>query len=261
LTTRRKFSTPLGINTEVEIKHPTFIMNTATQNSTGLTADSDKFGQIVASLIQRLYLDGTNDVPPPCTRSLPLHIFISKTIKAVQLPEAIHFLAVYYMTQVRIKNPSVRMKPGMEYILVIACMILAQKVLDDYRWPNKAWARLTGLPLREINVMERELLGRLSYSLNVSEVEYVKWVGVLSEIAKKDEERLRLQAEQTERAAAAFAEMRATVCKSRKRLSGVYESDEECVVGIEDGARKIMRRSMFDSMILRSQLATPPMSP
>jgi hypothetical protein len=237
-------------------------------SNTILNADSEKFGQIVASLIQRLYTPEISSPAPVQTRSLPLNIFIHKTIKAVQLPEQIHFLSVYYMTQVRIKNPSLSMKPGMEYILVIACMILAQKVLDDHRWTNQAWARLTGLPLREINVMERELLNMLSYSLNVTEKEYNDWVDVLTTIAKKDEERLRLQeAKQVESQEYAYAEMQATV--SKRRSSHAYESYEHCAVEVanmeitSNSPMKMRRRSEIgrEAMVLRSRLVTPPLSP
>lgn len=225
-----------------------------------LSVESEKFGQIVTSLIRKLF--GECDPAAP-RKSLPLHTFVYKTIQAVKLPEEVHFLAVYFITQVRVRNPSVRMKPGMEYVLVIACMILAQKTLDDYRWPNKVWARITGLSLRDLNVMEMELLDRLSYDLNVSGDDYKSWVAVLNSIALKDiERRRRMQEAEEEREKRASSEIAELTSRGRKRLSQVCEPDDDewssGRVAQEGSPRKLSRRNIA---VLRSQMITPPMSP
>jgi hypothetical protein len=71
--------------------------------------------------------------------------------------------------------------------------------------------------------VERELLDRLSYSLNVSETEYNDWVGVLRNIASKDDERLRVHGSYLRKARMHLLRDARCDFESRKRLSQAYE--------------------------------------
>jgi hypothetical protein len=48
-------------------------------------------------------------------------------------------------------------------------------MLDDNRWTNKTWSKVSGVPLQDINSMEAEIMNRLHYRLHVGKREFEKW--------------------------------------------------------------------------------------
>ncbi|KNE64230.1 hypothetical protein AMAG_19133 [Allomyces macrogynus ATCC 38327] len=51
--------------------------------------------------------------------------------------------------------------------LVVAAVVVARKVTHDTPWKNAAWSAVVGLPAREVNLMERQLLALLEFDVVV----------------------------------------------------------------------------------------------
>ncbi|KAI8854522.1 cyclin-domain-containing protein, partial [Chytridium lagenaria] len=63
--------------------------------------------------------------------------------------------------------------------MLLSALIVAAKYLQDRNYSNKAWAKIAGLPLEEINLNEMEFLRIMDYDLYVSQKTYTSWSTML----------------------------------------------------------------------------------
>ncbi|KAK5823199.1 hypothetical protein F5H01DRAFT_333801 [Linnemannia elongata] len=68
--------------------------------------------------------------------------------------------------------------------MFLAALILASKFQQDRTYSNKAWSKISGLPVSEINLNEIAFLALIDYRLFVSQSVFQKWVVVLTEKGK-----------------------------------------------------------------------------
>ncbi|KAG0260929.1 hypothetical protein BG011_001529 [Mortierella polycephala] len=76
--------------------------------------------------------------------------------------------------------------------MFLAALILASKFQQDRTYSNKAWSKISGLPVSEINVNEITFLNLIDYRLFVSHIVFQKWVTILTEKGNKFRERVNL---------------------------------------------------------------------
>ncbi|KAF9434199.1 hypothetical protein BGZ76_008410 [Entomortierella beljakovae] len=65
--------------------------------------------------------------------------------------------------------------------MFLAALILASKFQQDRTYSNKAWSKISGLPVSEINLNEITFLTLIDYRLFVSQSVFQKWVNILTE--------------------------------------------------------------------------------
>ncbi|KAG0307497.1 hypothetical protein BGZ98_000150 [Dissophora globulifera] len=65
--------------------------------------------------------------------------------------------------------------------MFLAALILASKFQQDRTYSNKAWSKISGLPVAEINLNEITFLTLIDYRLFVSHAVFQKWVTILTE--------------------------------------------------------------------------------
>ncbi|KAG0250841.1 hypothetical protein BG011_008051 [Mortierella polycephala] len=65
--------------------------------------------------------------------------------------------------------------------MFLAALILASKFQQDRTYSNKAWSKISGLPVSEINANEIAFLSLIDYRLFVPQAVFQKWVVVLTE--------------------------------------------------------------------------------
>ncbi|KAF9903660.1 hypothetical protein EC991_003481 [Linnemannia zychae] len=68
--------------------------------------------------------------------------------------------------------------------MFLAALILASKFQQDRTYSNKAWSKISGLPVAEINLNEITFLTLIDYRLFVSQAVFQKWVTILTEKGK-----------------------------------------------------------------------------
>ncbi|KAG0314543.1 hypothetical protein BG000_005507 [Podila horticola] len=61
----------------------------------------------------------------------------------------------------------------------LAALMVASKYLQDRNYSNKAWAKISGLSIKEINANELIFLKLIDYSLFVSNETFMRWTGLL----------------------------------------------------------------------------------
>ncbi|KAG0227545.1 hypothetical protein BGW42_002904 [Actinomortierella wolfii] len=80
--------------------------------------------------------------------------------------------------------------------MFLAALILASKFQQDRTYSNKAWSKISGLPVAEINQNEITFLSLIDYRLYVSQAVFQKWVMILTEKGKLRERVAAAQAAQ-----------------------------------------------------------------
>ncbi|KAG0288623.1 hypothetical protein BGZ98_004193 [Dissophora globulifera] len=102
--------------------------------------------------------------------------FCLKVLSATQLSSSVILLSLKYIQKLLKNNPSIHGQQGSEFRLFTVSLMLANKFLDDNTFTNKTWSEVTGISVKEINVMEMEFLNQVQFSLFVSENEYLDWL-------------------------------------------------------------------------------------
>ncbi|CEH13357.1 Cyclin [Ceraceosorus bombacis] len=67
--------------------------------------------------------------------------------------------------------------------MFLAATMVASKFLQDRNYSNRAWSRISGLPIGELGACERSLLGAVGYHLDVSPDEWQAWIATMSNVA------------------------------------------------------------------------------
>ncbi|KAJ3103800.1 hypothetical protein HDU96_009140 [Phlyctochytrium bullatum] len=84
--------------------------------------------------------------------------------------------------------PQQPQQPMNPFALLIAALMSSNKFLDDARYSNKWWSKVSEMSLDEVNHSERRFLDALGYGLAVSPVEYDAWVERMQRFARMIEE-------------------------------------------------------------------------
>jgi hypothetical protein len=63
--------------------------------------------------------------------------------------------------------------------MFLAALILASKYLQDRSSSTKAWSKMSGLPMKEINANERIFLAKISWKLHVAKPVFDRWTNIV----------------------------------------------------------------------------------
>lgn len=71
--------------------------------------------------------------------------------------------------------------------MFLAATMVASKFLQDRNYSNRAWSRISGLPLQELGSVERAFLNAVGYRLDVGPKEWDAWIGTVGGVARKQQ--------------------------------------------------------------------------
>jgi hypothetical protein len=132
------------------------------------------------------------------SKVLPLRVFIQETIRRSRTSFFTLQLALYYLLRIKgavidfeTKNPDWFDGPcnfgrtaskhpiACGRRMFLAAVIVASKYLQDRNYSNRAWAKISGLPVKEINANEFVFLNIAKYDLYVGDALFKRWSNVL----------------------------------------------------------------------------------
>ncbi|RHZ83136.1 hypothetical protein Glove_99g44 [Diversispora epigaea] len=123
---------------------------------------------------------------------IPLRVFIQEILRRSRTSWSTLQTTLFYM---------VRIKPKIELLwsnsissdqqttndsatcgrrIFLASLIVASKYLQDRNYSNYAWSKICGLPVQEINSIERRFLMLIEYNLFISENNFKHWSNLLN---------------------------------------------------------------------------------
>ena len=103
---------------------------------------------------------------------------ISCTVLILSLKHALIFLR-------KVRSMNVSYCAGLEnnqFRLFVTSLLLADKYSEDHPYTNKSWSTLSGLPVEDINTMERAFLSVMQHEMFVSEDEFRDWTKSLQNL-------------------------------------------------------------------------------
>lgn len=112
------------------------------------------------------------------------HAFVRHLLKRSRATRSTLQLAIFYLFRIR---PHITQRSQFDAIvkcgrrMFLAALICAHKYLYDNTFTNASWAKISKLPVKEINQAERALLEMLDYRLFVSTELYSKFEAQLKE--------------------------------------------------------------------------------
>ena len=124
---------------------------------------------------------------------LPLRSYIEETLRRSKTSYSTLQVALYYLVLIKPYVPKTdftqeqRMDcPASRALMCgrrmfLAALILASKYLQDRNYSAKAWSKMSGLKVCEINFNERTFLSKISWKLHIPEPLYKKWTEVVLE--------------------------------------------------------------------------------
>eukprot|EP00186_Timspurckia_oligopyrenoides_P003933 CAMPEP_0182447514 /NCGR_PEP_ID=MMETSP1172-20130603/16881_1 /TAXON_ID=708627 /ORGANISM="Timspurckia oligopyrenoides, Strain CCMP3278" /LENGTH=253 /DNA_ID=CAMNT_0024643977 /DNA_START=290 /DNA_END=1051 /DNA_ORIENTATION=+ len=81
-------------------------------------------------------------------------------------------MAFQYLERIGTFYDELQLSPSNVHRLIITSVMLAAKFFDDIYYNNAYYAKVGGIPLHEINALEKEFLGRVHFQLFLTTDEY-----------------------------------------------------------------------------------------
>lgn len=108
-------------------------------------------------------------------RQAAFKLFVHKILKATQISCTCILVALYYIKRLRFAYPTIHPSNGSEVRLFTTALVLANKYLEDSTFTNKTWSSVSGIPVKELNIMEIEFLSALDFNICISQTQFYQW--------------------------------------------------------------------------------------
>ena len=126
---------------------------------------------------------------------IDLQTFVQEVLKRSKTSYSTLQVALYYLVLVKPHVPRVdftREQPDDSHAtramqcgrrMFLAALILASKYLQDRNYSARAWAKISGLQVQEINRNERAFVVAIDYKLHVPEERFTQWTNIVLKYA------------------------------------------------------------------------------
>ena len=134
----------------------------------------------------------------PCTSErgsgrsvLPLRTYIEETLRRSRTSYSTLQVALYYLILIKpfVPKSDFTMEQSNEdpacralmcgRRMFLAALILASKYLQDRNYSAKAWSKMSGLRVDEINTNERTFLAKICWKLHIAEPVFKRWTDIV----------------------------------------------------------------------------------
>ncbi|KAF2770336.1 hypothetical protein EJ03DRAFT_270415 [Teratosphaeria nubilosa] len=122
---------------------------------------------------------------------LPLRTYIEETLRRSRTSYSTLQVALYYLILIKTEIPKTDFTmeqtvdcPATRALMCgrrmfLAALILASKYLQDRNYSAKAWSKMSGLRVCEINTNERTFLSKVCWKLHIPEPIYKRWTDIV----------------------------------------------------------------------------------
>lgn len=139
------------------------------------TIDQDLVHKLVVKTLQIIPCESEDINVINDKKRLPsLLKFLNKLIQSLNLNNGILMSTIVYLNRLKSKLPqNCKGLPSTRHRILLSCLILSIKFNNDFSLKNYDWLKLTNrlFNLKDINLMERQLLFLLNWNLFINEIE------------------------------------------------------------------------------------------
>lgn len=131
----------------------------------------------------------------PGSNVLPLRIFITETLRRSKTSYSTLQIALYYLILLKQCLPASASSSSAGHTgcramqcgrrMFLTSLILASKYLQDRNYSARAWSKISGLPLKEINDNERRFLSIVSWDLHVPKATFENWSKIVLNVCRR----------------------------------------------------------------------------
>lgn len=135
-----------------------------------------------------------NATTQPGGNVLPLQVFITETLRRSKTSYSTLQIALFYLILLKqslpeLANPGQTGQSGCRAMLCgrrmfLTALILASKYLQDRNYSARAWSKISGLPMKEINDNERRYLRFVGWDLHVPKEAFENWSKIVLAICR-----------------------------------------------------------------------------
>lgn len=148
--------------------------------SATLDYDLDEMSEFVSNMalgIMGPYSTGMEAERPSAEFLDAFQKFTNQVLTATRLPKATVILSLVYLSKRwALGNiPATDVNVHIAYKLLVVSLLLANKFHDDNTFRNKSWNEATGIPVRDLNMIEADWLKAIQWSLHLNQTERKGW--------------------------------------------------------------------------------------
>lgn len=122
---------------------------------------------------------------------LPLEVFIHETLRRSKTSYSTLQVALWYLVLLKSQLPSERSTGGSDCRAIqcgrrmfLAALMLASKYLQDRNYSTRAWSKISGLRMCEINENEMNYLKAINYDLHMKKDVFDNWSRLVINLSK-----------------------------------------------------------------------------
>lgn len=170
----------------------------------GVCAVLDYEVEMMAEYVSEM---ATRVVMPRSSVNAAFRKFVSQILTSTRLPTTTILLGLNYLAKrINMMHAAGQNNhtEGEIWRMLTIALLLGSKFLDDNTFQNKSWAEVSGIPVRELNTMEYEWLGAISWVLYVNLDESQDYKAWLANWKEWQETKKRQQAQTTRERLAAL---------------------------------------------------------
>jgi len=119
--------------------------------------------------------------------SMSLKLYLQRIKNFFDCSDECFILALVFISRVTKKVPSMTICDVSVHRMTFFAMMMAAKIHDDLSYSNGYYAKVGGLPLKEVNILELEFLKMLDYKTFVQPNEYEMYHSFVCQAAKRGE--------------------------------------------------------------------------
>lgn len=142
------------------------------------------------NLIQHIASDPEGSAASCSPNMLPLETFIKESLRRSKTSYSTLQIALYYLMLAKEKqcqqNVGVHRVMRCGRRLFLTALILASKYLQDRNYSARAWSKISGLPLQEINENERQYLNLITWDLHIPKDCFENWCNIVLSFGRAD---------------------------------------------------------------------------
>jgi len=121
-------------------------------------------------------LNFTSNFNSICGPTISITCYLNRIQMYANCSDSCYILAFIYIDRLLQNNPWFVLSSRNVHRLILSAVVLAIKYLDDSYAENSTYAKIGGVSLSEINVLERDMIKLLGYNLFVDSEIYHQYV-------------------------------------------------------------------------------------
>lgn len=112
------------------------------------------------------------------------HVLKTTKISCTVLILSLKLAQMFLRRVKKLDNPSCAELNLNQFRLFVTSLLLADKYSEDHPYTNKSWSALSGLPVDDINLLERTFLATMQHELFVCEADFREWTKALQRLCQ-----------------------------------------------------------------------------